>query len=244
MSRWFVGSSRIRQFAPESINRQSSSRVRSPPESDPTGVPHLVVAEQELREERDRLALVHRLRFANGFDGRERRVLALEALLEVADPDGRSDPALSRCRLELTGEDPPEHGFPGAVRADDTQPLSAVDVEGDIEQHRVVVERHRDLAEPRDPLSPSLGGTELERHLPALEHGAIHLVHLIDLALLVPRLPDVSLVRHTRKPRVRSERSQPRAVRSPSAASPRLAADAGARALWRPRRPSRCPATS
>ena len=38
MSRWFVGSSSTRQFAPESISRQSSSRVRSPPESDLTGV--------------------------------------------------------------------------------------------------------------------------------------------------------------------------------------------------------------
>ena len=37
MSRWFVGSSSSRQFAPPSISRQSCRRVRSPPESVPTG---------------------------------------------------------------------------------------------------------------------------------------------------------------------------------------------------------------
>ena len=84
--------------------------------------------------------------------------------------------------------------MPGAVAADDADPLAVHDLEVDAGEHRVLAEGDADLAEREHALPAAGRRAELERDLAALEDRPVDRVHPVDLPLLVVRLANVSLV--------------------------------------------------
>ena len=118
----------------------------------------------------------------------------LLVLREVADPDRRADPDLALGRLELAHDRLQQDALAGAVRADEADPLAVHDRQLDVREHDVVAELHADVAQLEDALAAPLVRMQAERDLAPLEHGPLDLVHPVDLALLVARLPDVALV--------------------------------------------------
>ena len=162
--------------------------------------PHLLVREQELHQQRDGLALgtavcepdrVQRARF-----GIER----LLVLRQVADPDRRADPDLALGRLELADDRLQEHALAGAVCADEADALAVHDRQLDVREHDVLAELHADVAQLEDALTAPLVRVQAECDLAPLEHGPFDLLHAVDLALLVARLPDVALVGDPARP--------------------------------------------
>ena len=215
MSRWFVGSSSTRQFAPESISRQSSSRVRSPPGERPDLASASGQRNRTSRAGRrprpSYIALVFRT-VSTGVSGG----LGPEGLLEIADPDGGSDPAFPRSRSRARRRGSSRARSCRTVRPHGPQALSAVDVERHI-QHWIVANAI-DLAERRSVVLLARRGAARAPSCVARTPGA-RLVHAAsDLALLVPGWPDVAFVHDHRCPERRSADRGLEARGSPSAA--------------------------
>ena len=139
--------------------------------------PHLLVREEELHQQRDRLALGAAVREP---DRVERARLGIERLLvlgEVADPDRRADPDLALGRLQLADDGLQQHALAGAVRADEADALAVHDRQLDVGEHDVVAELHPDVAELEDALAAAHVRVQAERDLAPLEHGPLDLLH-------------------------------------------------------------------
>src|SRR5581483_2732600 len=80
------------------------------------------------------------------------------------------------------------------VLADDTDALAAHHRQVDTGEDRATAERDAGIDELDHTVATAGVRVQLERDLAPLEHGAVDLLHPVDLALLVPRLFDVPLV--------------------------------------------------
>ena len=182
------------------MRSSSCSRVHSPPDRLSSGLPHLLVAEQELHQPRHGLPLGDRRRAAHELERRRLRVVRAAVLREPAEANRRPGLALALDRFELAGEEPEEHRLAGAVLADDADALAAQHGQVDAGEHRRPAELDPGAAELDDTLAAARVGTQIERDLAPLEHGAVDLLHAVDLPLLVARLLDVPLVDDAARP--------------------------------------------
>ena len=137
---------------------------------------------------------------AHGVERARVRVERLLVLGEIADADRRPDPDLAFGRLELADDGLQEHALAGAVRADEADALAVHDRQLDVGQHDVLAELDADVAELEDPPAAALVRVQSQRDLPPFEHRPLHLLHPVDLPLLVARLLDVALVDDSVRP--------------------------------------------
>jgi hypothetical protein len=181
------------QFAPSCISSRNARRVRSPPLSVGHEAADLLVVEQEAHEQPHGRVLGHRAPGAQRVDdGGVARQLG--GLAEVADVDARPDPALPGGEREVARERPQQHALARAVRADDADPLAAVDLEVHVEQHRVRVERHVDALEARARAGRRAPRCAARAPSCGARAPAVDLVHALDLHPLHARLAGGALV--------------------------------------------------
>src|SRR5262249_9878854 len=112
----------------------------------------------------------------------------------------RAGLSLAAGRLEVSREQPKQHRFPGAVVADDADPLAAQHGQVDVPQDLLAAQRHRRAFELDDALAAAAVWSQVERDAATFEPGAVDLLHAVDLTLLVPRLLDMPLVDHSARP--------------------------------------------
>ena len=145
-SRWFVGSSSRRKFAPEATTSASASRRRSPPESADDGLLVLVPAgEEEPPEQVLRLRALEpgpRLDAAARTVPRSRRARPRAA--RSTRPRRRGRAGASRRRARVAEQRLEERRLARAVRADQRDVLAALEREDDVASSVLVARRELD----------------------------------------------------------------------------------------------------
>ena len=128
MSRWFVGSSRTSRVRPAE-HEQQQLQPRSLAAAQRACRPaHLLQAEQELEQDRNRLALGQRAGRANRLDRCRPGVERVVILGQVADLDRGSDPHLTLRRLDLPNHRLEEDALARAVLPHDADAVAVTTV--------------------------------------------------------------------------------------------------------------------
>ena len=129
MSRWLVGSSRIRTLAPEATRIASESRRCSPPEMSASCFSTSRAGEEEAAEQVARLLPAEAGLALGGVEHGALAGRGLGVLGEVADLDVVAGADAAGGRLALPGEGLDQGRLAGAVGADEDDVLAALDFE-------------------------------------------------------------------------------------------------------------------
>ena len=108
--------------------------------------------------------------------------------------DARADPDHAAVRRPLAGQQREQHRLPGAVRADDADALAVLDDEVGVPNDRPPLQTDARALEPDRDRPATDPRTERQRHPPPLQDRPLHLVHAVDLPLLVPGLLDMAFI--------------------------------------------------
>ena len=223
MSRWFVGSSRIRTFAPHATRIASDSRRRSPPRQPVERLLGLLAAEEEAPEQRARLVRrqpgVHRARLDDLVRPPARPPAELLGVLrEMADLHVVACRELAARERPHARERVDERRLAGAVGSDERHVLAALEPQlGAVEQH---LRRIRaDLDAPADQLEDdaprALRRLEVELQPLAVARVALDALDLVQALDARLRLLGLRRLRpEALDERARAARSRPAACRS------------------------------
>ena len=151
-SRWFVGSSSTRKFAPEATTSASASRRRSPPESAPTW--RSCISQPVKRKRAEQVLRLGPVEAGRALRHAEHGEALVQLDLVLGEVGGHD--AVARPRRAGGGLAPAEHrleqrGLPRAVRPDERDVLAALQREGRVGEQGLVARRRRRGPSPRGP---------------------------------------------------------------------------------------------
>ena len=113
-----------------------------------------------------------------------------------------ANPELAPIRREQPADQAQQHRLAGAVRPHHAHALAVLDQSDRVEQHDPLAKQLIDTAQLHGLRTAAHARPKLQRHPAPLQHRAIHLIHAVDLALLVAGLLDVALAWHQAGPQL------------------------------------------